>query len=165
MSRNGIDPIRLWILSCKLDVWVYTIYVLEKFFFTCRVQDDTSVIHIPLPHFWKILGSVDGFHFKVLHEEVGHYGADGRPMAAPLICSWKLQNFRQNSSRLMICSTFMVVLEWSSWSSSSLLWMMLIAASMGTEVSSAETSYEVMVSFAWRVTSLMHSMKSPMFLM
>ena len=65
----------------------------------------------------------------------------------------------------MICYTFMVVLEWSSWYISSLLWMMLIAASMGTEVNSAETSYEVMDSFAWSVTSLMCSMKSPVFLM
>ena len=140
--------------------------MLEKFFFSCRVQDDTSVIHIPLPHFGRILGSVDGFHFKVLHEEVSHYGADGRPhgcstdLFIETALDWKYVVFRQNSSRLVICSTFMVVLEWSSWSSSSLLWIMLIAASIGTEVNSAETSYEVMVSFAWSVTSLMCSMKS-----
>ena len=52
---------------------------MEELFFDCRIQDDTGVIHIPLPHFGRILGSVDGFLFKVLHEEVGHYGADGGP--------------------------------------------------------------------------------------
>ena len=51
-------------LRCKLDFRVYAIYVLEKLFFSCRVQDDTSVIHILLPHFGRILDSVDGFHFK-----------------------------------------------------------------------------------------------------
>ena len=51
---------------------------MEELFFGCRIQDD-SVIHIPLPHFGRVLGSVDGFHFKVLHEEVSHYGADGGP--------------------------------------------------------------------------------------
>ena len=64
-----------------------------------------------------------------------------------------------------MCSTFMVVLECSSCSSSNLLCMMLIAASIGTEVNSAETSYEVMVSFACSVTCLICSMKSTVFLM
>ena len=38
---------------------------MEELIFACGIQDDTSVIHIPLPHFGRVLGSVDGFHFKV----------------------------------------------------------------------------------------------------
>ena len=57
----------------------------------------------------------------------------------------------------------MLVLEWSCWSSSNLLLMMLIAASIGTEVNSADTSYEVMVSSAWSLTCLICSMKSHVF--
>ena len=44
----------------------------------------------------------------------------------------------------MICSTFMGVLVWSSGSSSNFLLMMVMASgSIGTDVKSAETSYEV----------------------
>ena len=86
-SRNGIDPSGLGILRYKLDSGVNAIDVMEEIIFACRTQDDTSVIHIPLPHFGRVLGSLDGFYFKVLHEKVGHYGADGYPMAVPLICS------------------------------------------------------------------------------
>ena len=32
--------------------------MLKKIFFSCRVQNNTSVIHIPLPHFGRILGTV-----------------------------------------------------------------------------------------------------------
>ena len=78
-SRNGIDPPGLESLRCELDSGVNVIDVMEEFIFTCRTQDDTSVIHIPLPHFGRVLGSLDGFYLKVLHEEVGHYGADGWP--------------------------------------------------------------------------------------
>ena len=42
-----------------------------------------------------------------------------------------------------MCSTFMVVLLWSSGSSSNLFPMMVMADSIGTDVNSAETSYEV----------------------
>ena len=84
-------------------------------------------MHIPLPHFRRELGSVEGLYLKVLHEEVGHYGADGSPYGCSLdvfiepTLKLEIGGFKQNSSRLMICSTFMVVLEWSSGSSSNLL--------------------------------------------
>ena len=42
----------------------------------------------------------------------------------------------------MICSTFMVVLSLSSWSSSNLLLLMLMAGPMGTDVNSAEALSE-----------------------
>ena len=43
---------------------------------------------------------------------------------------------------MMICSTLIDVLKWSPWSSSSFLLMMLMAGSIGTDVKSAETSYD-----------------------
>ena len=97
MSRNGIDPSGFGSSDVNWIFWVYTIYVLEKLFFSYRVLDDTGVIHIPLPHFGRILGSVDGFHFKVFHEEVSHYGADGRPHG----CSTNL--FIETALELEIC--------------------------------------------------------------
>ena len=42
----------------------------------------------------------------------------------------------------MTCSTFTDVLVWSSWPSSNFFLMILMAGSMGTDVNSAETSYE-----------------------
>ena len=43
--------------------------------------------------------------------------------------------------------------------------MILVASSIGTEVNSADTSYEVMISSAWSLTSWICWMKSPVFLM
>ena len=71
--------------------------MVEKFFLSCRVQDDISVIHIPLPYLWGVLGSVDGLYLKVLLEEVSHYGADGRPSG----CSSDL--FIEPALELEIC--------------------------------------------------------------
>ena len=65
----------------------------------------------------------------------------------------------------MICCMSMDVLEWSSLSSSNLLLLMLIAGSMGTDVNSAEISYEVIHSLVWRVIPFICSTKSPVFLM
>ena len=84
VSRNGMDPSGLassdvnWMCGSKL------LMCYKKLFFSCRIQDHTSAIHIPLPHLWRALGSVDGIYFKVLHEEVGHNGADGRPHGCSL---------------------------------------------------------------------------------
>ena len=43
--------------------------------------------------------------------------------------------------------------------------MMLMAGSTGTDVNSEETSYEVILSCAWRVIPFICSIKSPVFLM
>ena len=64
----------------------------------------------------------------------------------------------------MICSTFMVVLVWSSGSISNFFLMMVIADSIGTDVKSAETSYEVIHSVGLSVIPLTCCTKSPVFL-
>ena len=50
VSRNGIDPSGFG--SSDVNWGSLGLYYLcvGKFFFSCRVQDDTNVIHIPLPH-------------------------------------------------------------------------------------------------------------------
>ena len=171
VSRNGIHPSGLassdvnWMCGSKL------LMCFKNFSFLAESKITQASSTYPLPHPWRAFGSVDGLYLKVLHEEVGHYGADGRPHGCSLnlfiepVLKLKIGVFKQNSSRLMICSTFMVVLEWSSQSSSNLLLMMLMAGSMGTDVNSAETSYKVIHSFAWRVIPFICSIKSPVFLM
>ena len=51
----------------------------------------------------------------------------------------------------MICSTLIDVLEWRPWSSSSFFLMMLMTGSIGTDVKSAETSYDTIASLVFRV--------------
>ena len=72
-------PIWFGFLRCKLDPGVNAVDVMENLILACWTQEDTSVIYIPLPYFGRVLGSLNGLNFKVLHEEVSHYGADGWP--------------------------------------------------------------------------------------
>ena len=116
--------------------------------FLCWFYDHKTVMHIPLQHFWRVLSCMYGSGLKVLHVEVHPCGVIGDPIAAPWSCSknlpwnWKYLVLTQNSSSLMIWSTVMDVLWWNSWYSSSYLLMMLMAGSVGTDVKSAEASYE-----------------------
>ena len=59
----------------------------------------------------------------------------------------------------------MVVLRWSSGSNSNLFLVMVMADSVGTNVNSAETSYEVMHSVGCNLIPLTCCTKSPVFLM
>ena len=61
----------------------------------------------------------------------------------------------------MTCSTFMVVLRWSSGSNSNFFLMMAMADSIGTDVKSAETSYEVIHSVGCSMIPLTCCTKSP----
>ena len=81
-ERNG--PICSDILCCEMDVWVYTVNMLQETFLLCSIYDHTSVIHIPLPTSWRVPSCVDGLGLKILHIEVGHNGADGRPHGCSL---------------------------------------------------------------------------------
>ena len=65
VSRKGMDPSVL-ASSCKLDVWVYTIDVLQETVHHCSIYDYKSVIHIPLPNSWRVLSCVDGLDLKIL---------------------------------------------------------------------------------------------------
>ena len=65
----------------------------------------------------------------------------------------------------MVCTTFMAVLVWSSWSSSNFLLMMVIPCSIGTDVQNAETLYEVIHSLGCSIIPLTCCTKPPVFFM
>ena len=56
----------------------------RKTFLLCSLYDNTGVIHISFPNPWRIFSCVDGLGLKILHVEVGHNGADGRPHSCSL---------------------------------------------------------------------------------
>ena len=59
----------------------------------------------------------------------------------------------------------MVVLRWGYGSNSNFFLMMVMAESIGTDVKSAETSYEVIHSVGCNMIPLTYCTKSPVFLM
>ena len=151
-ERNG--PICSHILSCKMDVWVYLVDVFQETLLPFSLNDHKNVIHKPLSNSGRAFSCVDGLILDILHVEVAHNGADGRPPSCYLELlietapELEIYFFMQNSIRLMICTTLIDVLRWSSWSSSYVLLMMLMAGSMGTVVKSDVTSYDTMFSLA-----------------
>ena len=58
-------------------MWVNGINVLQELLAMFHLSDEKGVIHIPKPKPWWIVGSADGFGFKLLHEQVGYNGTDG----------------------------------------------------------------------------------------
>ena len=67
-----------------MDVWVYTVDVFQGTLFLFSLYDHKSVIHKALPNSWQALSCVYGLVLKILHVEVGHNGADGRPHSCSL---------------------------------------------------------------------------------
>ena len=161
----------VWNPQMWIGFWGQCYWCDGRIHLACRTQDDTSVIHIPLP-FWE--GSWQ-FGWLLLQSPPWR----GWPLwgwwVTPWLLHWSLHKHcpgtenRLSSGKTPVGWWYALpscwVLEWSSWSSFNLLCMMLVAASIGTEVNSAETSYEVMISSAWSMTCLICSMKSPVFLM
>ena len=77
--QEGDWPICLGFFLCELNLGVNVVDMMEKLVLVCRLQDDTSVVHKPFPHLWRVLGCLNGSYFKFLHEKVGHYWADRWP--------------------------------------------------------------------------------------
>ena len=71
--------------------------------------------------------------------------------------------FEQNSSRQEMCFTVMLVLLCNSLSSSRCFLMILIAGSIGIDVKSALTSYDIMHSSGFILMFFMLSKKSLLF--
>ena len=96
-------------------------------------------------------------------------GLIGEPMTAPSICScnlpWNVKYvfLRQNSSKLEMCFTVMVVLRCKVLSSSRCFLMMSIAGSMGREVKSAFTSKDIIHSSGFNLMSSKLCMMSWLF--
>ena len=149
VSRNGGDPSGFassdvnWMCGSKL------LMCSRKFSFlvesmTIKVSS-TNLFHTLGGCTAELMALISKYSMKRLPA----MGLMGDPVAAPCSCSkilpwnWKYMVFKQNYSRLMMCSTFMGVLVWSSGSSSNFLLMMVMADSIGTDVKSAETTYEV----------------------
>ena len=85
--QKGIDPSGLeslmWIGS-----WGQCCWCAGKIHF-CLQNSRWHKCHLHTSStFWRILGSLNGFNFKVLHEEVGHYGADGWPHGYSIDLHW-----------------------------------------------------------------------------
>ena len=78
VSRKGRDPSGL--ASSVVD-WMCgsMLLICSRNFSFLAASMTTSVIHISLPATGRIFSWAYGLDLKVLHVEVGHIGADGRP--------------------------------------------------------------------------------------
>ena len=96
LCPGRIDPTVL--ASCVVK-WMCgsTVDVLQETLLLCSIYDHKSVIHIPLPNSWRVLICVDGLVLKILHIQVGHNWADGRPHG----CSLEL--LKEPTLELEIC--------------------------------------------------------------
>ena len=64
-------------LHCELDVRVLVVYVMEKVLAVFCPTYDKSVIHKPKPQGRGVGAGLEGFDFKLFHEDVGYERADG----------------------------------------------------------------------------------------
>ena len=93
-------------------------------------------------------GSTEGFPFKILHVEIGYYGAYQVPHSCPLYLfmelPWKEKYVlcRENPNNSVMFCTDNAVVSWNEVSSCSMPCMILSAESTGTDVNSAVTSFE-----------------------
>ena len=122
-------------------MWFNVINVLKELLAVFYLLNDKGVIYIPKPKPGWIGSIADGLALKLLYEQVGYNGTDGRThgCAMYLYIILTLEEevgifFRKNSSNVVMCCMDVEVLLWSFGSCCSLCLMMEMAGSTGTDV-------------------------------
>ena len=90
VAREGRDLSGL-ASSCKLDVWVHVVNMLQEIFFPWGVYDHKGVIHKPLPYSGRIYSWIDGSLIsKSSIKRLATMGLMGDPIAVHCSCSKNL---------------------------------------------------------------------------
>ena len=150
--QEGNGYIWLGVLTGELNVRVFGVKMCSKNSCLWAALMTTKVSSTNLFHIKGGCGDVlMALTSKFSMYKFATIGLMGGPMAVPSTCSylfWKVKYvlLKQNSRRQMMFLTVIDVLCWSPGSSSRSFSMMLRAGWMGTEVKSAFTSYDMMVS-------------------
>ena len=120
----------------------------ETSFVSC-IDDCEGIIYKSSPETGGCGDESMDFFSKSSIKRLTTIGLIGEPIAAPSCCSyslpWKVKYIllKQNSRRLMIWLTDMLVLCWSSPSSSNNFLMISMADCISTDVNSAFTSWDM----------------------